>query len=457
MLPVSIDRARVRRESGATLRLALPLIVAQLAAMAPNTVDAMLAGHLGPHTQAAVVTGVSIWVLALVVGLGTMMSVPPTVAQLDGANRRGEVGAVFHQALWIAWILGAALWFFVRHASPLMGVFHVVESMRPDVVAFLNAISWAAPALTTYFALRGLSEGLSMPMPSMYFSFGGLLVLAPLGYVLMYGKLGIAPMGARGTGIATATVLWLEMIGFGIYVLSHRNYKALNLTHGFRGPSWAPIRQLLQIGVPMAVTLLMEAGLFVAVALFIGSLGETVTASHHIALNVASVAFMVPLGVAMAITIRVGNAAGRDDASGVRYAGFVGVALVGMIQLVSVTLMFTIPRQIVSLYTGNAEVIALAAQLLLLAGFFQFSDGIQVASNSALRGLKDTRVPMFITVIAYWVVGMPTGWLLAFPGGMGARGMWLGLVAGLSTAAILLFSRLWRVAMRESWRAVRHG
>lgn len=452
VIPMSFDRARARREIGATVRLALPMVIAQLSAIGTNVVDAVLAGHLGAHTQASVVTGASIWSLAIVAGIGTMMSVPPTVAQLDGAGRRAEVGAIFHQALWVAWGLGILLWFAVRHAAPLMTVFGVVPTMRPDVEGFLHAISWAAPALTTYFALRGLSEGLSMPRPSMYFSFGGLLVLAPLGYVLMYGKLGFPPMGARGSGIATAIVLWLEMLGFGLYVLKHRNYRDLNLRGRLAAPRWAPIAQLLHIGVPMAVTLLMEAGLFVGVALLIGRLGETVTASHHVALNVASVAFMIPLGLSMAITVRVGNAAGRRDPLGVRYAGLSGIALVLVTQFVSSGIMLALPGPIARLYTGDPAVIAMAAQLLVLAGFFQFSDGIQVASNGALRGLKDTRVPMVITLFAYWGVGMPVGWWLAFPHGMGARGMWMGLIAGLSMAALLLFTRFWRSSASGRWR-----
>ena len=296
---MSLDRARARREIGATTRLALPIIAAQLSSVGPNVVDAVLAGHQGAHTQASVVTGVNIWVLAIVAGIGTMMAVPPTVAQLDGANRRGEIGAVFHQALYIALALGLLLGIAVWHASPLMGLFHVVESMRADVTAFLHAIAFAAPALTVYFSLRGLSDGLSMPRPSMYFSLGGTVVLAPLGYVLMYGKLGFPAMGARGSGIATAAVLWLELIGFATYVLLHRNYRDLNLRGRMAPPDWKQIRQLLHVGVPMAVTLLMEAGLFVAVALLIGRLGETVSAAHHVALNVAQVAFMVPLGVSM--------------------------------------------------------------------------------------------------------------------------------------------------------------
>lgn len=441
---MSIDRARARREIGATIRLALPMIAAQLSAIGTNVVDAVLAGHQSAHTQASVVTGANIWVLAIVAGIGTMMAVPPTVAQLDGAGRRSEVGAVFHQALYIAWGLGLLLTFAVWHASPLMNVFGVVASMRADVEAFLHAICWAAPALTTYFALRGLSDGLSMPRPSMYFSFGGLLVLAPLGYVLMYGKLGFPVMGARGSGIATAIVLWLEMLGFAIYILKHRNYRDLGLAQRMARPDPRKIRELLGIGVPMAVTLLMEAGLFVAVALLIGRLGETVTAAHHVALNVASVAFMIPLGLSMAITVRVGNAAGRNDPLAVRYAGMSGITLVLVTQFISSGTMLLLPGPIARLYTGDAAVIAMASQLLILAGFFQFSDGIQVASNGALRGLKDTRVPMAITLFAYWGVGMPIGWWLAFPHELGARGMWMGLIAGLSMAAILLFARFWR-------------
>jgi MATE family multidrug resistance protein len=173
-----------------------------------------------------------------------------------------------------------------------------------------------------------------------------------------------------------------------------------------------------------------------------------------VAINVASVFFMIPLGLAMAITVRVGNAVGRDDARGVRYAGFCGIGLALVTQLVSATLMLGLPHAIAGLYTGNPRVIALAAQLLVLAGLFQFSDGIQVASNGALRGLKDTRVPMAITLFAYWGVGMPVGWWLAFPHGLGARGMWMGLIAGLSVAAVLLFTRFWRSAWRHRWQAV---
>jgi MATE family multidrug resistance protein len=454
MKPFRPERARLAHEMRATVHLALPLILAQLAAIGSNVIDAVLAGHVSAHVLGAVAVGASIWSLAIVSGIGMMMAVPPSVAQLDGAGRRHEVGAVFRQALWLALGMGVLLWFAVRHAAPLIDLIGVTASLRHDVQAFLQAISWGAPALTCYFALRGLSEGLSLTKPSMYFGFSGLVLLVPLGYVLMFGKLGLPPQGAHGCGIATATVLWLEMLGFGIYVLCHRHYRGLGLFDHFEWPNLRRIGALMHVGLPMAITLLAEAGLFVATALIISTLGEDVIASHQVAINIASLFFMIPLGLAMAITVRVGNAVGRGDERGVRYAGFCGIGLTLVTQLFSAGLMLGLPHFIATLYTHDPKVIGLAAQLIVLAGLFQFSDGIQVASNGALRGLKDTRVPMAITLFAYWIIGMPVGWWLAFHKGMGARGMWMGLIAGLSVAALMLFVRFWRSAWKQRWRHV---
>jgi multidrug resistance protein, MATE family len=448
MKPFHLDRARVAREIRATVRLALPLIFAQLAAIGSNVIDAVLAGHVSAHVLGAVAVGASIWSLAIVSGIGMMMSVPPSVSQLDGAGRRHEAGEVFHQAIWLALGMGVLLWFAIRHAEPLIQLIGVSPSLYGDVGEFLRAISWGAPALTCYFALRGLSEGLSLTRPSMYFSFGGLALLLPLGYIFMFGKLGLPPQGARGCGIATAMVLWIEMLAFAIYIFFHRNYRGLGVFEHFEWPDFKCIGRLVHIGLPMAITLLAEGGLFVAAALLIGTMGEDMVASHQVALNVAALFFMVPLGLAMAITVRVGNAVGRGDAAGIRYAGFCGIGLTLITQTVSAALMLGFPQLIASLYTHDKTVIALAAQLLLLAGLFQFSDGIQVASNGALRGLKDTRVPMAITLFAYWMVGMPIGWWLAFHMGLGARGIWMGLIAGLSMAALLLFVRFWRSSHR---------
>lgn len=439
-------RPRIARELWETAVLALPLVVSQLSAVGMNAIDAVLAGHHGAATLGAVAIGASIWSLALVVAIGVTMAVPPSVAQLDGAGRRDAIGPLFRQALWLALALGLLLWIAVRGAIPLVRVIGIDPVLVDDVAGFLRAVSWGAPALAAFFTLRGMSAGIGVTRPTMYFSLMALVLLGPIAWVLLYGGYGIAAMGAAGIGAATAIVLWLEAIAFALYVLWHPVYADLALTARLERPQWAAIGELLRIGVPMGVTVLMEAGLFIATTLTIGTLGAATVASHQVALNVASLFFMIPLGIAMATTVRVGNAAGRGDAVAVRLAGDAGIGLTFGTQAVSATIMLAVPTAIASLYSNDAAVIALAAELLVLAALFQFPDGIQAVANGALRGLKDTRVPMFITTFAYWGVGMPVGWWLAFPHAMGAQGMWIGLIAGLGVAALLLALRFRRLS-----------
>ncbi len=448
MLPIlPANRPRLARELKEMLRLALPLVTGQLSAIGMNVIDAMLAGHLDAHTLGAVAVGTSVWSLAIVAAIGVMLALPPSVAQLNGAGRQEAIGPLFRQALWMSVSLGLILFVGVRFGGPLLIVAIGVDgALVPDVTRFLHAISFGAPALALFFTLRGLSEGFGLTRPTMYFSLLGLALLGPVGYVLMYGRLGFPPLGALGSGIATACVLWIEALAFLTYIATRRHYGALALFARFERPKPEAIGELLRIGVPMGISLFMESSLFVAVALAIGTLGTDVVASHQIALNVATVTFMVPLGIAMATTVRVGHAVGRGDRQGVRDAGLVGLLLTLVAQGISASLMLLVPQHIASLYTEDAAVITLAAELLILAGLFQFSDGLQVAASGALRGLKDTRVPMLITTFAYWGVGMPVGWWLAFRAGLGARGMWMGLIAGLSMAAVLLTTRFWRLA-----------
>ncbi len=446
-----VDTQRFVDEAMATLRLALPLIAGQLAAVGMGAVDAVLAGHYSADVLGAVAVGVSLWSLAVVTAIGLMMALPPSVAQLVGAGRRAEIGPLFRQALWLALGMGLLLFAAVHWLAPLVvRALHVDPRLWPQVTAFLHAVSFGAPAIACYFALRGVSEGMGHTRPTMYFGLLGLVLLAPLDYVLMYGKLGLPALGAQGSGMATALILWAELGGFVLYMRRARIYDGLHLFQRPEPPDLRALGALLRLGLPMAFSLLMEAGLFVAAALAIGRLGADVVASHQIALNVASVTFMLPLGLAMAITVRVGFAVGRDDTRGVRYAGYSGIALTLLTQSFSTALMLGFPHAIAALYTGNTQVIRLAAQLLVLAGIFQFSDGIQVASAGALRGLKDTRVPMFITAFAYWVVGFPLGLYLGFAQHLGARGVWMGLIAGLSMAALLLFARFVRSARAPS-------
>ena len=446
---LSTDRPRLATEFAATIRLAAPLVLGQLSAIGMNLIDTVLAGHLDAHTLGAVALGSNVWVLAIVTIIGVMMALQPSVAQLRGAGREHEIGALFRQALWLAVPLGIGLGFAAALLGPMLfGLIGVDASLVADATSFMRAIAWGAPALSVFFALRGLSEGMGLTRPTMYFSMLGLVLLGPLGYILMYGAFGIPRLGAFGCGLATAIVLWIQCAAFALYVARRSRYRDLHLLAVFDRPDRGKLAELIGIGAPIAVTLLMEAGLFVAVALTIGKLGADIIASHQIAINIASVVFMVPLGIAMATTVRVGFARGRNDGHGVRQAGAVGLMLTLCMQVASATLLFTMPEYIAALYTTDGAVIALAAQLLALAAIFQLSDGVQAASNGALRGLKDTRVPMLISGVAYWCVGMPVGLWLAFHKGLGAPGMWMGLIAGLSAAAVLLTSRFWSIALK---------
>jgi len=440
---------RLRAEFRETARLAEPLVLGQLSAIGMNVVDTLLAGHYNAPTLAAVAVGTSVWSLAIVIAIGVMLALPPSVAQLAGAGERERIGTLFRQALWLALALGIVLFIGARHAGALLRAIGIDAAIIADTQKFLQAISWGAPALTGYFALRGFSEGLALTRPTMYFGFLGLVLLAPIGYVLMYGALGLPGRGAQGSGMATALVLWLQLLAFATYIARRGHYVRFAPFARFEWPQPTLIFDLLRLGVPMGISLFMEASLFIVAALLIGALGAHAVAGHQIAINVASVAFMLPLGVAMATTVRVGRAVGAGDREKVRYAGYVGIAMSLVTQTLSCTLMALFPHAIAATYTADAEVAAFAAQLLLLAAVFQFSDGIQVTASGALRGLKDTAAPMLITTFAYWGIGMPVGWWLAFRAGWGARGMWIGMIAGLTVAAALLSLRFARVTQRR--------
>jgi len=439
---------RFTDEVRTTAALAAPLVLGHVSTGLIAFVDNVLAGHHGTSTLASVTIGTALWWLPMMIPMGTLLAVPATVSQLDGGGRRGEIGALFRQALWLALVLGAIVFAFLSlivHALAPMGI---AAEIRPGAVAFLHGIRWGAPALTLYFAMRYLSEGLHWTVPTMLIGFGGLLVLLPLGYVLTYGAFGLPELGAGGLGIASAIMLWLQALTFGLYLWKSKRFADLGLFARFDPPQWAAIRGLVGTGLPIGVTVAMEGSLFIVTALLIGRLGEVPAAAHQIAINVASLCFMVPMGVAEATTVRVGHAVGAGDALRVRRAAFAGYAIVLATQALSGLVLLLGHDAIVSLYTRDAAVATLAATLLLYAAAFQFPDGVQVLSAGALRGLKDTRRPMLLAALAYWGLGMPLGAGLGLGLGMGPRGMWIGLIVGLTAAALLLGARFLRSSRR---------
>jgi MATE family multidrug resistance protein len=438
------ERPLFTSEVRTTATLAAPLVAGHVSTGMIGFVDSVIAGHHGTTTLAAVAVGTALFWLPMMIPMGTLMSLPPAVSQLDGARRRDEIGALFRQALWLAAGLGVLLFGFLTvivHALEPMGI---AAEIRPGAIAFLHGIRWGVPALTLYLCMRYLSDGLHWTLPTMLLGFGGLLVLLPLGYALTFGSYGLPPMGAGGLGVASAIMMWAQAITFAIYLARARRFADLGLFARFDPPQWPPIIGLLRTGLPIGVTVTMEGGLFITTALLIGRLGDVPVAAHQIAINVASLCFMVPMGLAEATTVRIGHALGRGDAFGVRRAAFAGYAIVLGTQALSALVLLTGNEFVVGFYTRDAVVASLAASLLLYAAAFQFPDGVQVLSAGALRGLKDTRVPMLLAAFAYWGVGMPIGAGLGLGLGWGPKGMWIGLIAGLTVAAVLLGTRFLR-------------
>ncbi|RFF30988.1 MATE family efflux transporter [Wenzhouxiangella sediminis] len=441
--------AEIRR----TLLLAGPLIIGQVTSYAMTLVDTLMAGRLGALDLGAVAIGSSIWSAGMVFIVGLMMAVSAAVSQLEGAGRRGQAGELTRQALWLALFISALFFFLMRRGDGLMDLIGVEPAVAELAHRYLLAISWGMPALAGMFVLRFFSEGTGHTRPTMYIGVMGIAFNVPLNYVLMFGKLGFPALGAEGCGWASAVVLWLQLVMMAAWVRWRPYYRPFGVFARFSGPDWRELRALLALGLPIGVMVFLEASLFIASALAIGTLGTLPVAAHQVAINFSGLIFMVPLGLSGAITVRVGNAVGRRDRAGARRAGLVGMGMaLGFGALASLT-MILFPEWIARMYTPDPEVVALAASLLFFAAVFQLADCLQVSAAGALRGLKDTRVPMGYCVLAYWLVGMTLGWWLTFRQDWGPAGMWCGIIAGLTVAALLLGARFLRIT--SSWEEIR--
>jgi MATE family multidrug resistance protein len=436
--------AEIRR----TLHLALPVIIGQLAVFSMNFVDTVMSGRLPNRDVALAALGIggAVWSSMLMFALGTLMVVQPSVAQLDGALRKREAASQTRQALWIALALGVPFFGVCYFSQPLLEAFRIDPVIVPTAAAYLRAMAWGAPGLCLVLLLRYFSEGTGHTRPTMIYGVLGALLNIPLNYVLMFGKLGLPALGTVGCGIATSIVIWLQFMMLFFYIRTHRHYESFELMSHLEKPHWPEIWGLLKVGVPIAVAIFVEGSLFVLAALLIGRLGPVPAAAHLVAINFAALMFMIPVGLASAVSIRVGNAIGRGDPGGARYAGLIGVLIILAIQTVSASLMLLFPEYIVRLYTDDALIAPLAVSLLFYAAIFQYPDGLQMVASGALRGFKDTRRPVLYMVVAFWIVGLTLGYHLTFAREMGPAGMWVGMIAGLSVASVLLLRRFNRTS-----------
>lgn len=438
--------AAVRAEIRANLKLALPLIAAQLAGVGMGTIDTIFAGRLGAQALAAVAVGVNFNVICFVVFMGLFMACSPVVAHMVGAGRpQADIGAFIRKSRRFAWLAGA-LWVVLLNlgARPVLRLLKLDPQTTDLAVDFVRALSGSGFGMSLWFTLRFSAEGLGQARPILYAGLVGLLCNALLDWLLLFGHLGLPRLGAPGCGVAT-TISSLAMAGMLQWQFGRRPglREVMQASAGGAGCSEG-VRDILRIGLPIGLILLAEAGLFVLAAMLMAQFGDTTVAAYQVAINFAAMVFMIPVGVALATTVRVGHASGAGEHRAARFRGFVGMGL-GLGNAASnAAIMALFGGLIAGFYTEDAGIAAEAAYFLLLAAAFQFFDGLQATANGALRGVKDTRLPLLITLVSYWLIGMPVAWWLAFRDGMGPAGLWWGLTAGLGAASIGLSLRYWR-------------
>lgn len=450
---MSLLPSALHTELRATLRLAGPVVAAQLAHISMGFVDTVMVGRLGPEALAGVALGNTIFFFFAIMGMGMVRAVGPLVSQAVGAEKPAAVGRSVRQGLWLAAGLGLFILLVLSNIEPVLRWTGQREVAIDGATRYLDAIRWGILPFLGFAALRSFVEGLSRPLPVTIIAFVGVVVNIGANELLMFGRWGLPALGLAGTGWAS-TIVFSTLFGL-LALFVHRTEPFA--THGvfvrLREPDPSYLRELVWVGAPMGASRGVESSLFMVTTVLMGTLGTTALAAHQVALQCAAFAFMVPLGIGMAGTVRVGQAAGARDESGARRAGGVAMGLATLFMAGTAILFWTLPRPIVGLYldlsdAGNAEVIALAVQLLGVAAVFQLFDGLQVAAHGALQGLKDTRVPMGIAVVTYWGIGLVTGYLWGVRGSGGPEALWWGLVVGLAAAAVLLLARFHRQVER---------
>lgn len=431
-------------EARANFRLAAPLIAAQLSFVSMGTVDTILAGRLGASQLAAVAVGSNAWFLSFVMFLGLTMAVSPIVAQRVGAQQSPErIGRFLRGALLLSLLLGL-LWFALVQlaAEPVLALLHLDQRTHGFAEPYMRALAFSTVPFSLAFILRNGTEGHGLTRAPLIASVLGGVVNAGLAWMLMYGRLGAPAMGPVGAGWATVIAAWAIVATYAVLYAITPQLRALRLLGRWRIER--ETFEIFSVGLPISAIVTAEAWLFCVGALMMARFGPDVVAAHQIAINFASLAFMVPLSIGMATTVRVGHAAGAGDARAVALRGRTGIAMGGCFALMSASLMALAPAAIVAVYTDVEAVAGVSARFLAYAAIFQIFDCIQATSNGALRGIKDTRLPMAITLFAYWAIGMPLAAGLAFGTPVGPVGVWYGFIAGLAVAAAGLSWRFFR-------------
>lgn len=438
-------------ELRATVTLGLPLILTNLSQMAMTVTDVIFIGRLGPSALAASALGANLYALVMLFSLGLVTATAPMMAHDLGINRHSvrEVRRTVRQGFWTAFIIcipaGIILW----NGEAILLAIGQPPELAAQAGHYLHAMQWALPPFLIYLVLRSFVSALERPQWAFIAGIGGILFNIVANWVLVFGHLGFPALGIFGSGLATAMATLFLCLMLVLAINLDRRFRRYKLFGNVWKPDWRRLKDLWKLGLPIAALSTFEVSIFNAAAFMMGWLGEAELAAHAVAIQIASLSFMVPLGLAQAITVRVGRASGSQDIDGIARAGWtgIGVGLIAMVMLALIMVVFprTMIGAFVDLYNpANEPVIAFAVSFLLLAALFQLVDGAQVLTIGALRGLKDTRIPMLFAVIGYWGVGLPMSALLAFYTPLRGMGIWAGLAGGLTVVSILVMIRWMR-------------
>ncbi len=438
----------------ATWILAWPIMVGQLAQTGTSVVDAVMAGHLSAGDLAAVAVGTSIWSVMIVTMFGLLIAISPMASHKVGAKAWHEIPSLTRQALYQGLLISVLMIFIAYGLLPVFDNIGLAPDVARKARQFLSVISWGFPAVAIARVLYGYTSSLNQTKPVMIISILALLLNIPANYVLIYGVWGFPEMGAVGCAWATAICMWFSAALWIIWILISPIYRDTHPFTQLEGICLKTQKQLAKLAIPIGIMFFVEASAFSIIALIIAKLGTTTVASHQIALNFASLAFMIPLAISTALTVRVGHAIGAGDYNLARYIGQTGIYLGFVLAVISGGMMMLFRHPIAAWYTSDPAVITLSAQLLLLAGIFQFSDATQIVVAGVLRGYKATRIPLIIHLTAFWVIGIPLGYALTFGIGPfkphGPAGYWLALVIALTFAAIALYTFFRRIANQHA-------
>lgn len=439
---MSPEARPTRADFRATIALAVPIVTVNVGIMAMGVVDTMMVGHYSSSALASVALGHFYFFSIAIFGMGVLQVLDPLVAQAVGARDDSAIGGAVQRGFVLSVLLGAVLFPLFFACGPVLRLLRQPEEAIPGAVTFVVILAPSVFAMLAFVVMRQTLQAKRLLAPIVIAIVLGNVLNAGLNWVLIFGNLGSPALGIRGTAIATL-ISRFAVAGF-VFAFSWRElgpYLRAPMTR-FDG---AALGAMLRLGIPIGLQQELEVTAFSFMMILMGWLGTVALVGHQIAINLASVTYMVPLGVASASAVLVGHAVGRGDATGARRAALAGLACgVGFMTL-SALLFLTVPTALARLYTTDASVIALASALIPIAGFFQVFDGIQVVSLGVLRGVGDTRMPMVMSLVGYWIIGIPVGAWLAFALGFGAEGVWWGSVFGLASVAGLL---LWRTRAR---------